>query len=223
MNIKDVRDGIKNYEEVDDAFNWLWNKQFELYEKYKHIEEMPEKWPMNIHTSETQIWIKDFFWRVWEELMEAFESLIEYSLEIDPEKKNLYYDHYLEELSDALHFYLEIYVLLDRHINIEETIEEAKQFFLSKEDDILEIVIDMNHKIGLQMGLAANKLRNKKWKVSQVLVDVDDFNQYLDDGFINLIYLIAMSINPVDDLRYEFLNLYHLKMVVNKFRQRSNY
>lgn len=209
MNIKDVDD--VNLDHVKDSFEYLWNEQYELYEKYKDIEGMPDKWPFNINLEESQIWIKDFFWRVWEELMEAYEALTEEDDII----------HYLEELIDALHFYLEIYVLLDRHINIEGIILSVKNCSNISED--ISALRNTNHKIGYWMGLAANKLRNKKWKKSQVLVDVDDFNNYLDKGFRALVRLICRSLIPSDNLKYDLLNSYHKKNIVNRFRQRSNY
>ena len=205
MNIQDSED-LKKVEEF--WFDFLLARQKELVEKYKDIEKMPSL-PMDINTSETQIWIKDFFWRVTEELMEAAEA-----------NNQKHEEHYLEELSDALHFYLEIFVLLDHYpvkieiLDIDKLVKSVKSPYslVQLKDVVFEIIY--------HMGLAANMLRNKKWKQTQVFVDKDRFFNELYNGFQALIELLVYS---GISCKYDLLNLYYKKFQVNQFRQRSQY
>lgn len=204
MNIQDSEDLKK----VDEPWlDFLLDRQHELVEKYKEIEGMPDL-PMDINTKETQIWIKDFLWRVTEELMEAYEALL---------KGNI--DHYLEELSDALHFYIELYILLDYkpyYMNDNFLIGAVKAVKDFKRDNkkgrIFEIIY--------RLGLVGNLLRNKKWKQTQVFVDYKRVTEQVDYGFIELIGLFIES--GIED-KYGLLNLYYKKFQVNQFRQRSKY
>jgi len=204
VNIQDSEDLKK----VDEPWlDFLLDRQHELVEKYKEIEGMPDL-PMDINTKETQIWIKDFLWRVTEELMEAYEALL---------KGNI--DHYLEELSDALHFYIELYILLDYkpyYMNDNFLIGAVKAVKDFKRDNkkgrIFEIIY--------RLGLVGNLLRNKKWKQTQVFVDYKRVTEQVDYGFIELIGLFIES--GIED-KYGLLNLYYKKFQVNQFRQRSKY
>lgn len=214
MNIRDSRD--LNLDVKEDAFSFLYKKQYELYEKYKDIEEMPDEYPLNIHGKEAQIWVKDFFWRVTEELMEGFEAIVKCD-----------YDHYLEELSDALHFYLEIFVLLGYdEFKIDPLLSERQDFYdfdSYRRNEFIDKVKIKMHTTVYYMGLAANCLRNKKWKQSQVLVDEQKFKDYLETGLMFLIELILTAFKPGGEYKKDILNIYFKKFQVNQFRQRSKY
>ena len=207
MNITDSKD----LEKVKEPWvSFLLARQAELVIKYKDIEKMP-KLPMNIELAVSQSWVKDFFWRVTEELMEAQEAMNKDERE-----------HYLEELSDALHFYLEVYILLDiRPLNFSDKILEN----LIKRQNSSGLVNDSSAIEGMyrciyNMGLAGNCLRNKKWKQSQVFVDKNKFMGYLNEGFI---YLIGCIISSGVNSKFDLLNLYYKKYQVNQFRIRSDY
>ena len=203
MNIQDSED-LKNVEV--DALEFLLDSQRELVEKYKVIEGMPDP-PMDINTKETQIWVKDFLWRVTEELMEAYEAYSDGDNE-----------HYLEELSDALHFYLEVFILIDHYPRFDDVLLET--MISRAPDDISDSIGDLMLLVVYHMGLAANFLRNKKWKQTQVFVDKDRFYEELDLGFYDLIDLLIVS---GIGCKYDLLNLYYKKFQVNQFRQRSRY
>ena len=208
MNIQDAED-LKDIKE--DSISFLLDRQRELVEKYKGIEEMPDL-PMDIDTKESQIWVKDFLWRVTEELMEAYEG-------ID------HRDHYMEELSDALHFYLEIYILIDNRPQFDdellnEMITSSVQQGFSEDGMGNTAIMTCMFNIVYHLGLVGNFLRNKKWKQTQVFVDRDRFHDELDAGFHNLIWLIVRS---GIKSKYDLLNLYYKKFQVNQFRQRSKY
>lgn len=203
MNIRDVED-LKEVKEP--WLDFLLARQSELIEKYKVIEGMPDP-PMDINTKETQIWVKDFLWRVTEELMEAYEA-----------KLSNNHEHFLEELSDALHFYLEIFILIDYKPRMDDYYLKGmiNAVIGFERDDVKErIFFTIYH-----LGLAGNFLRNKKWKQTQVFVDKERFYEELDLGFIELIGLIIES--GIKN-KYDLLNLYYKKFIVNQFRQRSKY
>lgn len=216
MNINDSKD----LEKVEQPWlSFLLSKQAELVTKYKDIEKMP-KLPMAIDTHEAQTWVKDFFWRVTEELAEAIEAF-----EKDEE------DHFLEELSDALHFYLEIFILIDYRpqykddAHLESMIQQITELKKraregrgewSIQSDYEEIAYECIY----HMGLAANCLRNKKWKQSQVFVDKEKFYSLLSTGFI---HLLSLMIYAGVTTKFDLLNLYYKKFQVNQFRQESKY
>lgn len=210
INIQDVED-LKEVKEP--WLDFLLDRQSELIEKYKKIEGMPDP-PMDINTKEAQIWVKDFLWRVTEELMEAYEA------------KLLNHDeHFLEELSDALHFYLEIFILVDCKSILYGVDGSMDDYFLKgmirgvrdfKRNNTKQRIFDIIY----HLGLAGNFLRNKKWKQTQVFVDKERFYEELKLGFVELIGLIIES--GIKN-KYDLLNLYYKKFIVNQFRQRSNY
>ncbi len=97
VNINDVDAGKNPIKSISDLFA----HQLELYNKYKEIEGMDwEGNLVNLHTLEGQKWIKDFLWRTTEELGESFESHLIGDL-----------DHTIEELADALHFFIETCII----------------------------------------------------------------------------------------------------------------
>ena len=104
MNINDVSE----VKETNDKLSQIFEEQTELMHKYKVIEKMPE-WPLNLHSRDHQKILKDFIYRVIEELCEAGHVLknkpwTQRDLETDV-------DHYKEELADALHFFVELCIL----------------------------------------------------------------------------------------------------------------
>jgi hypothetical protein len=209
MNIQDAED-LKDV--TEDAFVFLLESQRELVEKYKDIEGMPDL-PLDINTKEAQIWVKDFLWRVTEELAEAYEAKTENNME-----------HYLEELSDALHFYLEIYILIDYNPKLDDAllnsmIKDAEDRN-TLQDSGADILMISMFNVVYHLGLTGNFLRNKKWKQTQVFVDIPRFQEELDLGFNDLVWLIVRS---GIQSKYDFLNLYYKKFQVNQFRQRSKY
>ena len=179
MNIQDAED-LKDVTEP--WLDFLLARQSELIEKYKKIEGMPDP-PMDIDTKETQIWVKDFLWRVTEELMEAYECRDDY-------------DHYTEELSDALHFYLEIFILIDHRPKFDDEMLNSMIFSTASHDETLRegkniAIMTCMFNVVYHLGMVGNFLRNKKWKQTQVFVDRDRFHEELDLGFNDLIWLIV--------------------------------
>lgn len=93
----------------DDILGEIYGLQAKLLEHYILIENMPS-YPLNIHTKASQRLMKDFVSRGIEELSEAHEIYRLLFQEVDQNKsegcRSLLF-HFNEELSDALHFFVE--------------------------------------------------------------------------------------------------------------------
>ena len=102
---------ILDYE--GDEFNsdtWLdvmYQKQLNVAIKYKDIEGLPQ-WPLSLDPKSSQVVFKDFLYRISEELSESYETEVDESTKVfDEDGTEL---HAIEELADALHFYLELLI-----------------------------------------------------------------------------------------------------------------
>lgn len=112
MNIKDVETEVPV--KGSDMLECIFARQLELMEKYQEIEKasgllQTEMIPVDIHSKEGQARLKDFAWRVTEELGEAMNTL-----KNKPWKQTHMVtdvNHYMEEISDAFHFFIELCVL----------------------------------------------------------------------------------------------------------------
>ena len=195
MNI----DNVEAPEEIPkNILKALFEKQTELLEKYREIENMPLTF--NIETAETQKWVKDFAWRITEELCEAQEAEIIFSVSKDEK----HFIHYLEEMSDALHFMVELCIISD----YDETI------FMELNNE------NMNWTdIVFELGLACNCLKNKPWKQSQMLTDKAKYKSHIQHAFSYLILLLKLEKLSMKDIYI----LYFKKNAVNHFRIRSKY
>lgn len=197
MNINDID---KPDEIPENIWPAIFEKQKALLEKYREIEGMPTSF--NIDTAETQRWIKDFAWRVTEEICEALEAKkngMDDEGIIDEE----HYIHYLEELTDALHFITELTIIA------------------GFDSDILDnpIMSYNEYDIVYYLGLMCNCLKNKPWKQTQMLTDRPKFKSYLQASFERIwgIFLYNGLENK------DIYTLYFKKNAVNQFRIRSKY
>lgn len=199
MNINNVTENI----EVPDTFEGIWKsifaKQTELLEKYKEIEKMPDNILEldNINTQRGQILIKDFAWRVTEELAEAWEA------------KEINEEHFKEELADALHFLVELTIIAGYNSTFLVNPEGA--LIADKDTEAWAIVYNL--------GLMCNTLKNKPWKQSQMLTDEPKFKEYLQKAWLALLKLLYWYMGS-----YNQIYLYYFKKhKVNEFRVRSKY
>ncbi len=205
MNINDFD---KPNEYPLDLIKAMFDKQQELAIKYQEIEKMGnllKETHLNIDTANGQKWIKDFAWRVTEEICEAKEAY-EFALQNEDDKDcfDIHYDHYIEELIDALHFLIELTIISGyNHLIVPRNYQETKEIF--------EPVY--------YLGLMCNCLKNKPWKQSQMLTDRPKFESYLEKTWSALLGIFndeGLSLKEVYDY-------YFKKNAVNQFRQRSKY
>jgi len=216
----------------EDILKEIFEKQNSLALKYAEIEGMGNllnETETNLDTKEGQIWLKDFLYRTIEEVGESYEVILDMESsnkswdDLEPELKI----HYSEELIDSLHFIIELgiiagykYTDLQRLDNYGKT---AVGFGLSQGDSVdmyNEISFIIRHwEIVKYLTLAGNKLRNKKWKETNVLTDRKEFFKYYEAAFDSLISALRCVGNTDEDI----YNLYFKKNAVNKFRQASKY
>jgi hypothetical protein len=112
MNINDVSE--KEIAIDGDMLDAIFQRQRELMEKYHKIEEsvgllQTLDVPVDLHSHSGQARLKDFAWRITEELGEAMNCL-----KNKPWKQSQMLtdtDHYLEEIADAFHFFIELCIL----------------------------------------------------------------------------------------------------------------
>jgi len=116
VNIKDVEVKIPDYN-VDSTLGLLeliFKRQSELMDKYKGIEKdnghyVPINPLVDLNDRHDQQYLKDFAWRITEELGEAMNCL-----KNKPWKQTEMFtdeEHFLEEIIDGFHFYVELLIL----------------------------------------------------------------------------------------------------------------
>lgn len=200
----------------------IFNRQKELMAKYHHIEArsgllQTEDCPVNLDDRRGQARIKDFSWRVMEELGEALDA-------------KSHTDHYQEELIDGLHFLTELTILAGRDYN---TIipEDLPKLHSDHLEDLYETALthingpvytDINHWVAQfveQLAMMCNCLKNKPWKQSMMKTDREAFYGRLTNVWVCYMAILAMAgMKPTD-----IADTYLRKSQVNQFRQRSNY
>lgn len=200
----------------------IFNRQKELMTKYHHIEArsgllQTEDCPVNLDDRRGQARIKDFSWRVMEELGEALDA-------------KSHTDHYQEELIDGLHFLTELTILAGRDYN---TIipEDLPKFHSDHLEDLYETALtringpvytNINYWVAQfveQLAMMCNCLKNKPWKQSMMKTDREAFYGRLTNVWVCYMAILAMAgMKPTD-----IADTYLRKSQVNQFRQRSNY
>ena len=184
----------------------MFERQKELMNKYHDIELksgllQTEDCPVNLDDKRGQSRIKDFSWRITEELGEAFDAN-------DKNQK----DHLLEELIDGLHFLIEMTILTGYDISNKTLHDYYNKSDKEDPKDVLYLFIR-------DLGMMCNCLKNKPWKQTQMKTDKNNFYYQLNKVWEEYI-LIIKSFNIKEE---EIIDIYLRKSQVNKFRQRSNY
>ncbi len=116
MNITDV-EFVKEVSNEAQDFDFLlkiFERQLELMDKYHKIEKkngclITPDVPVDLHSHTGQHRLKDFAWRVTEELGEAMNCLKNKPWKETPMATDV--QHYKEEIADALHFFVELCIL----------------------------------------------------------------------------------------------------------------
>ena len=204
-----------------DLLQAIFNRQKSLMGKYHDIELksgllQTEDCPVNLDDKRGQARIKDFSWRVTEELGEALDA-----------KANK--DHYQEELIDGLHFLTELTVLAGKDYDtilpggiptyyedhLWDLVERAKRNIQGYGWDLDSWVT----KFIEQLAMMCNCLKNKPWKQSMMKTDQEAFYSRLTNVWVCYITILVVSGMNAEDIA----NVYLKKSQVNQFRQRSNY
>lgn len=188
----------------------IFDRQKELMDKYHYIEErsgllQTADCPVNLDDRRGQARIKDFSWRVTEELGEALDALGQDDME-----------HFAEELVDGLHFLTELTILsgldwddlLPLDVMYSNTASYANDGLDQRVYDYVEAI-----------GMMCNCLKNKPWKQSMMQTDRVAFLARLHSVWARYIAIMETVFESPADI----VSVYLKKSQVNKFRQRSNY
>lgn len=208
-------------EVTGDKLQAIFTRQKSLMGKYHDIELrsgllQTEDCPVNLDDKRGQARIKDFSWRVTEELGEALDA-------------KATKDHYQEELIDGLHFLTELTILAGKDYHnilpegtalyhndrLEDLVENAKEC-ISRNGDNLDYWVS---KFIENLGMMCNCLKNKPWKQSMMKTDQNAFYGRLSEVWVLYITLLVVSGMDADSIAITYLK----KSQVNQFRQRSNY
>jgi len=216
MNINEIKisDDIK----FDNIFDFILDKQKILLKKYW-------KKPLGneIHTEEWQKELRLFTKYTIEEIAEAMEELYDRK-DIDPNQKFIQilkdesYIHFIEEIIDSLHFITEKCLLswLDSYKTISRYKTYTKKIRpLNNLNEFKVLITDIVYKINI----TDNFLRNKEWKRTNVVTNVELYLEGLIDAYFTF-YDMLYSLWLDDKL---IAYIYSKKHEVNNFRIRSNY
>jgi hypothetical protein len=196
----------------------IFEHQHELALKYTPIEvsnglRLCTDMPVNLHDSKGQALIKDMSWRFVEELGEAMDAL-----------ENREEVHFYEEIADAMHFMIEKYILCglsyDSIVGHDLTLlfggdrpgipfDKVNPYWLKA--DFSELIT--------ATAMSCNCLKNKPWKQSQMMTDIELFRSKLRTEFLRFIRFCVQAGFTAETL----WGMYHRKFQVNQFRQRSGY
>lgn len=230
VNIHDVKTNKADWEGKC-KLTAIFKRQEELMVKYHEIEKkngllQTEDCPVSLHDKFGQARLKDFAWRVTEELGEALDALEKHKSDGHD------IDHCYEELADALHFLAEFSILAGiGPRKIRASLELVDNWAVIEDTDHLEGIFelvevifdrDTHHWVAefvMEMGMACNCFKNKPWKQTHMVTDEDEFLYHLAQA-----WLMFITICKSVDLGPEELTAFYFgKSEVNRFRQRSNY
>ena len=210
MNITHAKKETTNKE----SLRAIFDRQKELMEKYHDIEfrsglMQTEDCPVNLDDKRGQARIKDFSWRITEEVGEALDAITNES----GESALL---HFHEELVDGLHFLTEMTILtgydLPEYTTLKDLIEEGSYRDCYTLNDLVSDHV-------MYLGMMCNCLKNKPWKQSMMKTNKENFYKNLKLVWSNYIAILT-SQNLTEE---EITDLYLRKSQVNQFRVRSNY
>jgi dimeric dUTPase (all-alpha-NTP-PPase superfamily) len=207
----------------------IFNRQHELMEKYGPIEKasglvQTEDCPVNLHDKRGQARLKDFAWRITEEIAEAIEVVARHSgWSTVPAETS----HAREEMADALHFLTELSILaglepawiLGHYANGPAGNLSPLLGHPSGDIEDYSYITTAVTLFVTRLGIAMNCLKNKPWKQTHMETDVNTFREALRTAWYAFGYLLS-TLGFTEKMVYDY---YFRKSEVNKFRQRSNY
>lgn len=209
MNITHAKKEKTNKE----SLRAIFDRQKELMEKYHDIEfksglMQTEDCPVNLDDKRGQARIKDFSWRITEEIGEALDAITNES----GESALL---HFHEELVDGLHFLTEMTILtgydLPEYTTLKDLIEEGSYRDSYTLNDLVSDHV-------MYLGMMCNCLKNKPWKQTMMKTNKENFYKHLKLVWSNYIAILTSQ----DLTEEEITDLYLRKSQVNQFRVRRD-
>lgn len=209
MNTTEIKiKGIIN--SFDDLYKYA-KKQFLEYEKIEGIDDW-EEYDFSIDCSNDQMKFKDMLQiRCIEELTEATHAL---------DNK----EHFYEEITDALNFFLSAYCMLGVDLHLFKNPEQMFDSFLRVKIDIdnhfdTYLMKNMFYDIVDDIGDLCNLLKNRPWAQSNYLVSMFDFDIRLHKLWETFWHVIATLIKTKE----EVFEMFERKYLVNKWRINTGY
>jgi len=178
LDIRDIRESVPDSGPY--TLQDMFTLQKILIRHYIGIEGLPP-YPININIKEGQDLIKDFSGRLIEELGEGFESY-EIMLEMFHQGKSRedmipHLQNFNEEISDALHFWLELMIYSDfENGRMDDWLEREFEIPLCKNSDLMKEWLKLGnllHTLGTD---------SKKFPSYQVIRDKDLKDEFLRGG-----------------------------------------
>ena len=200
----EVKHIINNF---DDLYKYA-RKQFICYEKLEGIDNWKE-YGFSIDCSDDQMRFKDMLQiRCIEELTEATHAL-----------DNI--DHFYEEVTDALNFFLSAYCMLDvdfKQFTNPQKIFNQTNYRISIYSGV-GVIGTYFYKIIDDIGDLCNLLKNRPWAQSNYLVSMLDFNERLKKLWNTFWTVLAiLGLKPE-----QIFELFERKYLVNKWRISTKY
>ena len=176
----------------------IFDAQTELMHKYHPIEEAlgyhPPHAPVDIQSRTGQDRLRQFAWWITEEVVELETA--------DP-------DEIMGEMSDVLHFVVELCILS----GVDATVSIPSKL-LNQFEPMPEIVDPYD--IILTVGEAINKLKAKPWKQTPKPVDEDLFRSAIKEA-------LRITCQLIDQQGWDIEELYFMKNAVNQTRIQTGY
>ena len=233
MNVEDIsKDVVPTPTKEKDMLDLIFERQHSLAIKYLPVEKengllQTEIFPGDLDDRFSQARMKDFAWRVQEELYEALEALVIH-------KDNMV--HFVEEMIDAVHFYVELclfcgydtktikefYAIPDDVDKFEFIAGLAKRVDeqSGNMDKAIPTALLVSATIGQGIGNAMNKLKNKPWKQTHMVTDKEAFKINLLSSWLGFFRVLC---NKYDLKAEDIFTCYFKKSEVNNFRIASKY
>jgi hypothetical protein len=184
----------------------MFEQQRQIMVKYKEMEQLPSA-PLSLHTPHCQRIIKDFAWRVTEEMTESYEALLKDNGAEEVKHRGF------EELADATHFLIEM--LIFTGISPAGCLTITPTFRPQMNTSITGAYWHLTY----QLGLAMNFLKNKPWKKSRVPTDEASFRVAMVKVWVSLLRCWTVVGCEQGDL----FKYYSEKTEIILVRQRNGY
>ena len=215
-----------------DMLDLMFDRQHHLAIKYLPIEDangllQTKDFPVVLDDRKGQARLKDFAWRISEELYEATDALVQHPDNVE---------HFLEEMIDSIHFFIEMnllcgitpdkireYYSMPKDIDSLEYLEKVANTVetLSKEEiSNTPVSLLIYVTIGQCIGNAMNRLKNKPWKQTHMVTDIQAFYDCLMPTWVGYFRVLGHKYGLEAK---DIFTLYFKKSEVNKFRIRSGY
>lgn len=219
MNIDDIPD--PEVPKTRDILPAIFEHQAELMVKYDRIERengilVPQA-PWHIDDRTVQERIKHLFWCVTEEIGEALEKRMDYHFWQERWEASPDIRHFFEELADAVHFLVEASIIAGMDPkNLTATCYHADLQTVFTYDGSVRTNLG---EVIFSMGLAANFLKMKAWKQTDMPTDIPRFNYAMYEVWHSFFKVWLQLEATLPDL----YTMYFKKNRVNQFRQESKY